>query len=81
MASDEQPAGPSRSPLSYVGLGFEIVVPLVLFMWAGHKLDEWQGHRQPWFLLGGSLLGVAVGFYSFLRTFLGSQGRSGGSGS
>jgi hypothetical protein len=81
MASGTGPSErPPRSPLSYVGLGFEIVVPLVLFMWVGHELDDWRGHEQPWFMLGGAIVGIAVGFYSFLRGFL-PRGGTGGSSS
>jgi hypothetical protein len=50
-------------------------------MWAGHELDDWRGHEQPGFMLGGALLGIAVGFYSFLRGLLGRRGGTGKSGS
>jgi len=80
-SGDGKGTGPTRSPLSYLGIGFEMVVPVVLFMWAGHELDDWRGHEQPWFMLGGAVLGITVGFYSFLRGFLGPRGGTGGNGS
>jgi F0F1-type ATP synthase assembly protein I len=57
------------SPHSLVGLGFEIAVPVVLFMFAGYKADGWLG-TEPWLFVVGALLGVTVGFYSFFRRVL-----------
>lgn len=65
---EQEPSG-SFSPLSYVGLGFELALSLVLFMYAGHKLDGWLG-TEPWLLMGGGLLGIAVGFYGLMRRLL-----------
>lgn len=69
-------AGPEKergtapvSPARLVGLGFEIAVPVVLFMYAGYKLDGWLD-SPPWCMSLGGLLGVAVGFYSFVRRVL-----------
>jgi len=50
-------------------MGLEIALPIVLFMFLGYRLDAWLG-TQPWFLAGGALLGVAVGFYGFFRRVL-----------
>jgi F0F1-type ATP synthase assembly protein I len=33
----------------------------------GFALDRWRG-TTPWFLLGGLLLGLVVGFYDLART-------------
>ena len=65
------PGGGKRdsSPFDYVSLGFEIVAPLVLFMFAGYALDGWIDTR-PWFLLAGALLGIAVGMYNLFRRVL-----------
>ena len=41
----------------------------------GYWLDGWLGTR-PWLLLLGSLLGIAVGLYGFLRRYL-PAGKSG----
>jgi F0F1-type ATP synthase assembly protein I len=57
------------SPLAYLNVGFELVVPVVLFMFAGYMLDGWLG-SEPWFLLVGALAGIAVGFYNLFRRFL-----------
>jgi len=61
---DEPQGGPS--PWSYAGIGFELVVPILLGVFAGNWLDSRWGTR-PWLLVVGSLLGIVVGFYSFLR--------------
>jgi F0F1-type ATP synthase assembly protein I len=54
------------SPQSLFGLGFEIVIPVVLFMFAGYKADGWLG-TEPWLFVTGALLGVTLGFYSFFK--------------
>jgi F0F1-type ATP synthase assembly protein I len=57
------------SPYSLFGLGFEIAVPVALFMFAGYKADGWLG-TEPWLFVVGALLGVTVGFYSFFKRVL-----------
>ena len=66
-----EPGGGKRhsSPFDYLSLGFEIVAPIVLFMFAGYMVDGWVD-SQPWFLLIGALLGIAVGFYNLFRRVL-----------
>ena len=56
--------------LAYVGLGFEIVVPIVLGLLLGFWLDRRWG-TGPWLLLTGILLGIAAGFYNFFRAVTG----------
>jgi len=43
-----------------------MVVPIVLFIYAGHRLDLWLD-REPWFMVGGALIGIMVGFYNLYR--------------
>ena len=62
-----------RSPLAYASVGFEVVAPVVLFMFAGYWIDGWLG-SQPWFFLLGALLGIAVGFYNLFRKLLPRRG-------
>ena len=54
-----------RTILVHVGTGFELIVPVLLGVFGGHKLDDWLD-TEPWFLIGGSLLGMAVGFVNSL---------------
>ena len=79
MAKDQKRGEGFRpSPQSLFGLGFEIAVPVVLFMFAGYKADGWLG-TEPWLFVVGALLGVTVGFYSFFKRVLqfgqGSRGK------
>jgi len=48
-------------------------------MYAGHRLDLWLG-SQPWLLLVGGLVGMAVGFYSLFRRVRGTGKGQSGSG-
>lgn len=50
----------------YVGIGMQIVVATVFGTWAGKYLDETLA-TQPFFLLGGLVVGCAAGFYSMYR--------------
>jgi F0F1-type ATP synthase assembly protein I len=62
-----------QSVLSWAGVGIELVLPVVLLMWAGHWADQRLG-SDPWLLLGGALLGFVVGFYSLWRRIVASGG-------
>ena len=55
-----------RSPLAYMGLGFELVAPAVLGVYGGYRLDLWL-ETQPWLLVTGFLLGIVVSSVSFFR--------------
>ena len=63
------------SPLAYMGLGIELVAPILLGVFVGRWLDGRWG-TKPWLLVVGSVLGLVLGFYSFLRSVLPSgEGR------
>ncbi len=61
--------GGGRSPWAYLGLGFEIAVPLLLGVYGGYRLDLWLG-TQPWLVVVGAMVGMFVGFYGFFKTIL-----------
>ena len=66
---DASPVGPGdggRPPAAWIGVGFELAVAVVLFMFAGFKADAWLGTR-PWLTLAGAVLGMCIGFYGFFR--------------
>ena len=71
----KRPPGPALKGAQFIGLGFEMVVPIVLFMYVGYRFDAWLGSR-PWLFLLGALLGIAVGFYVMFKRvgILGSRG-------
>jgi len=52
-----------------MGLGIELVAPILLGVFVGRWLDGRWG-TEPWLLVAGSVLGLVVGFYSFLRSVL-----------
>ena len=66
---EQRDAPRRRSPWSYMGMGFELVVPILLGAFVGNWLDS-RFDTDPWLLLVGSLLGIAVGSYTFLRTVI-----------
>ena len=79
MPPNNRQGGGLETPRAFVGLGFEIAVPVVLFMYLGYKLDGWLDSK-PWCLALGALLGVGVGTYSFIRRVLPPRQRRGGEG-
>jgi F0F1-type ATP synthase assembly protein I len=71
MVEDSKQGGGGQppSPRAYVGLGIEMAVTIVVFMYAGYWLDAWL-ETAPWLFTVGALLGVTVAFYSFFRRVL-----------
>ena len=53
-----------RSGVAYAA-GLTIFFSVVTFMGVGWVLDRWLGTR--WLMLGGIILGAAVGLYEFVR--------------
>ena len=46
---------------------YALVGAILLFGAIGYAVDQWRG-TSPWFLLGGLVLGVVVGFYELIKT-------------
>lgn len=67
--SRPDPGGRPPSPLSYVGLGAELVAPVLLGAFVGAFLDGRFG-VEPWLTVVGSILGMVSGMASFLRRVL-----------
>jgi formate hydrogenlyase subunit 3/multisubunit Na+/H+ antiporter MnhD subunit len=63
----EDPGG--LSPTRFAGLGFEIVMPVIVGVFGGRWLDGKLG-TGPWLLLTGTVLGIAAGFLNFFAAVL-----------
>ncbi len=58
----------AKEYLRYAGMGFEILVALLLCVGAGYGLDQYVRTEKPWFTLGFSLLGCGVAIYLMIRS-------------
>ena len=45
---------------------YTLIGAIILLGGIGYALDRWRG-TSPWFVLGGLLLGIVVGFYELAR--------------
>ena len=50
-----------------VAAGYTLIGAIVFLGGIGYALDGWL-ETSPWFLLGGLLLGLVVGFYELAKT-------------
>ena len=46
---------------------YTLIGAIILLGGIGYAIDTWQG-TSPWFLLGGLMLGLIVGFYELAKT-------------
>ena len=67
LASAYQKAGP------YLSASTSLVASVGMFTAIGWWIDRKVGTQKPWFLIGGSVLGMVGGFISFFRQVLGKQ--------
>ena len=54
-------------------MGFQMIAIILLFYWAGSKLDERSGNEKPVYTAVLSLLGVFAGLYIVLKEFIVSR--------
>jgi F0F1-type ATP synthase assembly protein I len=48
-------------------VSYTLIGAIILLGGIGYALDEWLG-TSPWFLFGGLVLGLVVGFYELAKT-------------
>lgn len=51
-------------------VSYTLIGAIILLGGIGYAIDEWRG-TSPWFLLGGLLLGLTVGFYELAKSLWG----------
>ncbi|TDB65142.1 AtpZ/AtpI family protein [Arundinibacter roseus] len=59
---------PANSYARYSGLAFQMLGTILLFTYAGYKLDEWQENQIPLWTLLFSLGSIAASLYMFIRS-------------
>jgi len=59
-----------NSYVRYSGMGFQMIAIILLFYWAGSKLDERAGNEKPAYTAILTLLGVFAGLYLILKDFI-----------
>jgi len=48
------------------GASYTLIGAIIVLGGIGYAIDAWRG-TSPWFLLGGLLLGLIVGFYELAK--------------
>ena len=61
-----------RSSGPAAAASYSLIGAIILLGGIGYALDQWRG-TSPWFLLGGLLLGLIVGFYEIAKTVWGGR--------
>lgn len=51
-------------------MGFQMLVIILLFYWAGSKLDERSANEKPVYTAIMTILGVFAGLYIVLKDFI-----------
>ena len=59
-----------NSFVRYSGMGFQMLAIILLFYWAGSKLDVRSGNEKPVYTAILSMLGVFAGLYIVLKDFI-----------
>jgi hypothetical protein len=62
-----------KSFARYSGMGFQMIVIILLFYWAGSKLDERAANEKPVYTAILTVLGVFAGLYIVLKDFIGKK--------
>jgi hypothetical protein len=70
MPKDEQnnEGGNTNSYLKYSGMGFQMIVIIGGFTFAGYKIDKGANHKVQWVTATLALVGVFVSLYIVIRS-------------
>lgn len=60
-----------KSWARYSGMGFQMIAIILLFYWAGSKLDQRASTEKPVYTAVLTVLGVFAGLYIVLKDFIG----------
>ena len=60
MQDSAEQAGPAA------GASYTLIGAIIVLGGIGYGIDRWRG-TSPWFLFGGLVLGLIVGFYELAR--------------
>jgi len=61
LQANAERAGPAA------GASYTLIGAILLFGGIGYALDAWRG-TSPWFVMGGLLLGIAIGMWELAKT-------------
>ena len=70
---DKKQDPPLKSFVHYSSMGFQMVFVILIFFWAGSKLDERSSNEKPVFTAILTVLGVFAGIYLMLKDFIGKK--------
>lgn len=62
-----------KSWARYSGIGFQMIFIILIFYWAGSKLDARSPWEKPVFTAILTVLGVFAGLYVVLKDFIGRK--------
>lgn len=67
---NEEPIKKGRKLLAYSGIGFQMLVIIVLFAFLGKKLDAHLDNGSAIWTLVGTLTGLLMGLYFMIKGFM-----------
>jgi len=78
QTTQKEPKKPEKNPENdgpanyarYTGLGFQMIVIILITVWGGIKLDDLFLLETPVFTIILSLLGVAAAIYTAIKGFI-----------
>jgi len=70
--SSQEPGNGSglKTYAKYTGMGFQMLIIILIFTWAGSRLDERSANEKPVYTAILAILGVFVGLYTALKDFI-----------